>query len=90
MKKSPIRIAATVLVVVAALSGVAFGAPGRGSSPAASALDSFGGTTPVAANVVYTAPPLYREPTVRTSFKLHRVTCATAAQGDPSACYAAR
>jgi hypothetical protein len=86
---NPIRISATALVVVAALSGVAFGAPGRASLARASTLDSFGGTTPVAAHVLYTAPPLYRERTTRTSYRLHRVTCASAAMGSSAACYVA-
>jgi hypothetical protein len=85
----PLRISAATFVIASALSGVAFGASGRGSAPTAGELDSFGTTAPVASHVVYVAPPLYRERTVRTSYRLHRVTCASAAMGSSALCYAA-
>jgi hypothetical protein len=85
----PIRIAATTFVLAAALSGVAFGAPGRPSTTQAATLGTFGSTAPIASHVVYVAPPLYRERTVRTSYRLHRVTCASAAMGSSALCYVA-
>jgi hypothetical protein len=86
---NPIRNAATTFVIAAALSGVAFGAPDRTSAAQAGTLDTFGSAAPVASHVVYVAPPLYRERTVRTSFRLHRVTCASAALGSSALCYVA-
>jgi len=87
-----IRTAATLLAVAAGLSGAALGVSGRASASQATTgptLDSFGGTRAVATGVSRRIVPLYREPTVLSHFKLQRVPCASAAQGDSSACYAA-
>ena len=82
-----------MLAVAAGLGGAALGVSGRASASQATTgptLDSFGGTTPVATGVVHRIVPLYREPNTPTQFQLQRVPCASAAQGDSSACFAAR
>jgi len=89
VKSISIRMTAAALLVAAALSGAAFSAPGRASGTHGSTLDSFGGSTPVAA-VSPRVVPLYRERTLPTRYTLQRVPCASAALGDSSACFAAR
>jgi hypothetical protein len=76
------------LAVAAALAGGALAASARVAAPHAGDVDGFGSTAPSAALAGFVAKPLYRER--QTGGTLKQVTCASAATGDTSVCYATR
>jgi hypothetical protein len=85
MRATSIRAAAAVLVLAAALAGAAFGSSSAlrpAARPDADGFGSFG-----APSAVHPAAPLYRERTVRTSYRVLRVPCA---EDNGAACFATR
>ncbi|HVC86198.1 MAG TPA: hypothetical protein VNC40_02090 [Gaiellaceae bacterium] len=84
-----LRAALGTLVVAAFVSGGALASSNHVSAPHFGGADGFGSTVPSSAFAGYVAKPLYRERTVATRFRLKRVPCASAAEGDTSLCFAA-
>jgi len=88
MPFTQIRIALATLLLMAVLAGTAYGAMDQ-AQPTPSNLGTFGSTTP-ATVISHKIKPLYRERTVRSHYKLHRVACAVSpGQASTTTCFAA-
>lgn len=85
MRVMSIRAAAAALVLAAALAGAAFGSSSGLPPAASSTADGFGSFG--APSHVRPGAPLYRERTVRTSYRVLRIPCA---DGSHAVCYATR
>jgi hypothetical protein len=88
MPFTQIRVALATLLLMAILAGTAYGAMDQ-TQPTPSNLGTFGSTT-TATVISHKIKPLYRERTVQSHYKLHRIACAVSSgEASTTTCFAA-